>query len=199
MAIKDTDRKARANYKKKITTIRMELYGTDEDIQDHIEKLKGDGISVQGYIKRLIRADITDASSGLNIVRCKDCEHYIATENTESGHYCGMHSGAYEYAETEPDGFCNYGKRKADDGLGTSEPIIDRATYTRVQEKLKEQRETKLAPPPLGYKMEGGKPIVDEEEAEVVKRAADEMARDGNLSLDTEKDLLRLWKQHYSE
>lgn len=87
----------------------------------------------------------------------------------------------------------------ADDGLGRAEPIIDRATYTRVQKKLKEQRETKLAPPPLGYRMEGGKLIVDEEEAEVVKRAADEMARDGNLSLDTEKDLLRLWKQHYSE
>lgn len=90
-------------------------------------------------------------------------------------------------------------KPKADDGLGTSEPIIDCATYTRVQEKLKEQRETKLAPPPLGYKMEGGKLVVDEDGAEVVKRATDEMARDGNLSLDTEKDLLRLWKQRYSE
>lgn len=58
MAIKDTDRKARANYKKKITTIRMELYGTDEDIREHIEKLKEEGVSVQGYIKRLIRADM---------------------------------------------------------------------------------------------------------------------------------------------
>lgn len=58
MAIKDTDRKARANYKKKITTIRMELYGTDEDIRDHIEKLKENEISVQGYIKDLIRADM---------------------------------------------------------------------------------------------------------------------------------------------
>ena len=58
MAIKDTDRKARANYKKKITTIRMELYGTDEDIREHIEKLKEEGVSVQGYIKELIRADM---------------------------------------------------------------------------------------------------------------------------------------------
>ena len=58
MAIKDTDRKARANYKKKVQTVRFELYGTDEDIKVHVEKLKDEGISVQGYIKELIRADI---------------------------------------------------------------------------------------------------------------------------------------------
>jgi hypothetical protein len=34
MAIKDTDRKARANYKKKTPVIRIELYGTDEDRLD---------------------------------------------------------------------------------------------------------------------------------------------------------------------
>lgn len=59
MAIKDTDRKARANYKKKVVTVRVELYGTDEDIREHIEKLKEAGESVQGYIKDLIRADLT--------------------------------------------------------------------------------------------------------------------------------------------
>jgi hypothetical protein len=58
MAIKDTDRKARANYKKKVVTVRVELYGTDEDIREHIEKLKDSGESVQGYIKDLIRADL---------------------------------------------------------------------------------------------------------------------------------------------
>lgn len=58
MAIKDTDRKARANYKKKVQTVRIELYGTDEDIREYIEKLKEEGTSVQGYIKDLIRADL---------------------------------------------------------------------------------------------------------------------------------------------
>lgn len=58
MAIKDTDRKARANYKKKVKTIRVELYGTDEDIKAHLEKLQDSGTSLQGYIKTLIRADI---------------------------------------------------------------------------------------------------------------------------------------------
>ena len=58
MAIKDTDRIARANYKKKITTIRVELYGTDDDIKAHIEKMKETGDSVQSYVKNLIRADM---------------------------------------------------------------------------------------------------------------------------------------------
>lgn len=58
MAIKDTDRKARANYKKKVKTVRVELYGTDEDIKEHLEKLQDRGASIQGYIKALIRADI---------------------------------------------------------------------------------------------------------------------------------------------
>lgn len=58
MAIKDTDRKARANYKKKTQVVRVELYGTDEDIKEHLERIKELGVSVQGYLKELIRADI---------------------------------------------------------------------------------------------------------------------------------------------
>lgn len=58
MAIKDTDRKARANYKKKTPVIRVELYGTDDDIREHLERVKESGESVQGYIKALIRADM---------------------------------------------------------------------------------------------------------------------------------------------
>lgn len=58
MAIKDTDRKARANYKKKVKTVRVELYGTDEDIKEHLDQLNENGESIQGYIKELIRADI---------------------------------------------------------------------------------------------------------------------------------------------
>lgn len=58
MAIKNTDRVARANYKKKTQTIRIELYGTDEDIKEHIATIKDNGVSVQGYLKELIRADM---------------------------------------------------------------------------------------------------------------------------------------------
>lgn len=58
MAIKDTDRKARANYKKKVQAVRFELYGTDDDIREHIEQLKESGESVQAYVKALIREDM---------------------------------------------------------------------------------------------------------------------------------------------
>lgn len=142
MAIKDTDRKARANYKKKVTTIRVELYGTDEDIKEHIERMKDFGESVQAYIKDLIRADM---------------------------------------------------KRKR------HEPLVDRATYTRVQEKLKEQTETAPAPLPLGYKMQDGKIVIDEEEAEIVNRAAEEMARAGRLSAETEKRIRKLMEKRHEQ
>ena len=58
MSIKDTDRKARANYKKKIKRVFLELYGTDEDIKGHLDKVKAEGEPVSTYIKRLIREDI---------------------------------------------------------------------------------------------------------------------------------------------
>jgi len=58
MAIKDTDRTARANYKKKIKRVFLELYGTDKDIKEHLEKVKAEGEPVSTYIKRLIREDI---------------------------------------------------------------------------------------------------------------------------------------------
>lgn len=55
MSIKDKDRKARANYRKKITELRIELYPTDEDIKSHLEKIQEKKAT---YIKRLIREDI---------------------------------------------------------------------------------------------------------------------------------------------
>lgn len=59
MAIKNTDRKARANYKKKIMELRVELYGTDEDIKNQIQKRVDAGEPKAAYIKRLIREDIS--------------------------------------------------------------------------------------------------------------------------------------------
>ena len=56
MSINPKDRKARANYRKKVTELRIELYPTDEDIKQHLEKLEEPKAT---YIKRLIREDIT--------------------------------------------------------------------------------------------------------------------------------------------
>lgn len=58
MAIKDSDRNARANYKKKIKRVFLELYGTDDDIKEHLEKKKAAGEPVSTYIKRIIREDM---------------------------------------------------------------------------------------------------------------------------------------------
>lgn len=58
MAIKDTDRKARANYRKKVERVYVELYPTDEDIKGRLDKRAEEGEAKSTYIKRLIREDI---------------------------------------------------------------------------------------------------------------------------------------------
>ena len=58
MAIPEKDKKARANYKKNIKRLFLELYGTDEDIKEQLEKKKAAGEPVATYIKRLIREDM---------------------------------------------------------------------------------------------------------------------------------------------
>ena len=55
MSIKPTDRKARANYRKKITKLTIELYPTDEDIKERLAEISEPKAT---YIKRLIREDI---------------------------------------------------------------------------------------------------------------------------------------------
>lgn len=58
MAINDSNRKARENYRKKIKRVYLELYPTDEDIKTHLEKKAAAGEPMTTYIKRLIREDI---------------------------------------------------------------------------------------------------------------------------------------------
>lgn len=58
MAIKNSDRKARENYRKKVERTYIELYPTDEDIKKQLEKRAEAGEPKTTYIKRLIREDI---------------------------------------------------------------------------------------------------------------------------------------------
>jgi hypothetical protein len=58
MPIKDTDRVARANYRSKVKTIRVELYPTDEEIKNRLDEKASSGEPVATYIKRLIREDL---------------------------------------------------------------------------------------------------------------------------------------------
>ena len=55
MSIKDTDRKARANYRKKVERLQIDLYTTEEDIKQRLAEIQE---PKAGYIKRLIREDI---------------------------------------------------------------------------------------------------------------------------------------------
>ncbi|MBR2388182.1 MAG: hypothetical protein IKB02_05370 [Clostridia bacterium] len=55
MSIKPTDRKARANYRKKVERFQIELYPTDKDIKQRLEEIQEPKTT---YIKRLIREDI---------------------------------------------------------------------------------------------------------------------------------------------
>lgn len=58
MAIKDTDRKARANYRKKVKRISIDLYPTEADLIAQLEKQP----QKQTYIKALIRDDMNKKS-----------------------------------------------------------------------------------------------------------------------------------------
>ena len=50
---------AKKRYRReKVHTVRIDLYGTDEDIKAHLEAMKERGESVQKYLKDLIRADM---------------------------------------------------------------------------------------------------------------------------------------------
>lgn len=58
MAIKDHDRKARENYRKKVERKYIELYPTDEDIKERLAERSAAGEPMATYIKRLIREDM---------------------------------------------------------------------------------------------------------------------------------------------
>lgn len=78
-------------------------------------------------------------------------------------------------------------------------PILDKETWNAVQYKRKHPAETDTPKwkPPLGYKYQDGKLVIDDKNAEIIKRAAEEMARDGQVSPETEKELRKAWKEHY--
>lgn len=76
MAIKDTDRKARANYKKKVDKLQVELYPTDEDIKARLAERLEAGEPKATYIKRLIRADMYDAEALKTTCKTGHCSKF---------------------------------------------------------------------------------------------------------------------------
>lgn len=66
MSIKDTDRVARANYRKKVEELRVSLFPPDQDVKDRLLDRVADGEGKATYVKRLIREDI-ERSNDLNV------------------------------------------------------------------------------------------------------------------------------------
>lgn len=62
------------------------------------------------YVQRFVLNEL--ASLNDRRVLCKNCKWYSPSEYTESGFYCGLHSGAYDYVEMDPDDFCSYATPK---------------------------------------------------------------------------------------
>lgn len=155
MAIKDTDRKARANYKKKTPVIRIELYGTDDDIRDHLEAVKGAGLSVQGYIKELIRADIARAAEANTML-------HRMREDLKRGTFTGVICSENGEAAIE------------------HPAIIDRETYEAAQAVMKARKDN--PPPPRGYKWQDGELVIEESEAELVRSEIDKYVRASSSS-----------------
>lgn len=58
MSISESNKKARARYRKKVEELRVELYPTDEDIKKRIAERVNAGEYKASYVKRLIREDI---------------------------------------------------------------------------------------------------------------------------------------------
>lgn len=57
MPILDKDRKARANYRKKVEKVQFELFPSDKDIKERLAWAK-ENEGKASYIKRLIREDM---------------------------------------------------------------------------------------------------------------------------------------------
>lgn len=94
MSIKPTDRKARANYRKKVKRFTIEFYPTEADLFEHINKQP----KKQTYIKNLIRKDMLIIKSAQSIE--------LSTE--EQTELCALAAMEKERAEA----FAEYYKRQ---------------------------------------------------------------------------------------
>ena len=161
MTIKDTNRTARASYKKKVKTVRVELYGTDEDIKEHLERVNEAGFSIQGYIKDLIRADITRVSDTSPMLQRMLAE-------LDRRRFTGV--------------ICSENGKIAIE----NEPMVNRETWEAAQAIIKAKIDRPAAP--LGYKWQDGELVVDKNDTDLLSRLFDKVVENGPDAL-TQEDL----------
>lgn len=88
MPIKDKDRKARANYRKKIEALRVELFPTDADIKSKLAERLESGEGKATYVKRLIREDIERSETkmtDIEILMADNCTRSEAEKHLKNG------------------------------------------------------------------------------------------------------------------
>ena len=57
------------------------------------------------------------AVDAVEVIRCKDCKHYVQFLQDNKGCRCTIFSGCYDRPyPTEPNDFCSYGERRTDNG-----------------------------------------------------------------------------------
>ena len=91
------------------------LWRALEDTGADIHEDWADGYSEWGFsweaIERLLKeAPTVDA---VEVVRCKDCKHYVQFLQDRKECRCTIFSGCYDRPyPTDPDDFCSYGERR---------------------------------------------------------------------------------------
>ena len=107
MASKDTDRQARANYKKKVEKLQVELYPTDEDIKKRLAERVEAGEPKATYIKSLIRDDIENDKEDTE----KEGVYLIYTDSMDDAStivgYCLSKAEADKYCEDHKSEYYN--------------------------------------------------------------------------------------------
>ena len=75
------------------------------------------GLPMAALICTLELLEYAPTVDAVEVVRCKDCIHFLPNKYTESGGYCNQF-GYYDYApRISENDFCSYGERKDNDGL----------------------------------------------------------------------------------
>lgn len=88
MPIKDKDRKARANYRKKVESLRIELFPTDADIKAKLAERLESGEGKATYVKRLIREDLErkeNKMTDIEILMADNCTKLEAEKHLKNG------------------------------------------------------------------------------------------------------------------
>lgn len=89
------------------------------DLDVAIAKIQDEGVLGEGYAAYERIEDVCDmledcpTVDAVEVVRCKDCKHYMLWEDSDDKKTCAKSIGLMV---SSPDDFCSYGERRTDNG-----------------------------------------------------------------------------------